>query len=106
MLFEHAVPALREALAAGLDDRRAHLQTLFVAMAALDDTNLAHRGGLAGLRFARAAARDFLTSGGGYTPDAVARAERLHRSFVERRLSPGGSADVLAAAAWIVRVCR
>lgn len=105
VLFEHVVPALRDALAAGLDERRAHLQAFFVAMAELDDTNLVHRGGLAGLRQARDAANEFLAAGGAYAADAIERAELIHHAFVGRRLSPGGAADVFAAATWIVRIC-
>lgn len=105
VLFEHAVPALREALAAGLDDRRAHLQTFFVAMSELDDTNLVHRAGVDGLRHAKQSARAFLAAGGACAADASARAEQIHRDFVQRRLSPGGAADILAASIWTVRVC-
>ncbi len=38
--------------------------------------------------------------------DAPARAARVHAAFVERRLSPGGAADLLAAACWVERVER
>ena len=103
-LFEHVLPALRVARRAGADDRHARLHALFAAIAEADDTNLVHRGGLAGLRFARDHAREFLAVGGGLHADAVARAERVHRLFVERRLSPGGAADLLAAACWVERV--
>jgi triphosphoribosyl-dephospho-CoA synthase len=105
-LFEHALPALRMARQAGLDDRRARLHVLFATIAALDDTTIAHRGGLAGLRFAQQCAGDFLQRGGGLSPDAVEAAQAIHREFVSRRLSPGGSADILAAACWIERICR
>ena len=105
VLFEVAVPALQQALAAGLAPRWARLQTLFCVMAVLDDTNLAHRGGLAGLRFGQRAAADFLAAGGVARPDALAHAVSLHQAFVARRLSPGGAADLLAAACWVQRVC-
>jgi triphosphoribosyl-dephospho-CoA synthase len=104
-VFELATPALAQARQQGLDDRLARLQTLFAIMAALDDTNLAHRGGLAGLRFAQAQARSFLRAGGAARPDALAHAQALHRAFVARHLSPGGAADVLAAACFVERVC-
>ncbi len=104
VLFEVAVPALCRALASGLNDRLARLQTLFHIIAVLADTNLAHRGGLAGLRFAQRAAAEFLSAGGAQRPDAIAHAEAVHRAFVARRLSPGGAADVLAAACWVHRV--
>jgi triphosphoribosyl-dephospho-CoA synthase len=104
-VFELAVPALAQARQRGLDDRLARLQTLFAIMAGLDDTNLAHRGGLAGLRFAQAQARSFLRAGGAARPDALADAQAIHHDFVARRLSPGGAADVLAAACFVERVC-
>jgi triphosphoribosyl-dephospho-CoA synthase len=105
-LFEHVLPALRAARRAGADDRGAKLHALFTAMAEADDTNLVHRGGLQGLRDARRLARDFLAHGGGLSVDAPLRAARAHALFVERRLSPGGAADLLAAACWVERVER
>jgi triphosphoribosyl-dephospho-CoA synthase len=105
VLFEIAVPTLATALRGGLDHRHAQLETLFAVMASLADTNLVHRGGLEGLRYARQQARSFLAAGGARRRDAVAHAEAIHREFVARRLSPGGSADLLAAAAFVVRIC-
>ena len=105
-LFEHVLPALRAARRAGADGRGARLHALFTAMAEVADTNLVHRGGLQGLRDGQAHARQFLAEGGGLTADAPARAARVHALFVERRLSPGGAADLLAAACWVERVER
>ncbi|MEP7207876.1 MAG: triphosphoribosyl-dephospho-CoA synthase, partial [Casimicrobiaceae bacterium] len=105
VLFEVTLPALRTALARGATPVDARLDALFHSIATVDDTNLAHRGGLAGLRFARRAARDFLGAGGANRPDGHAHARRVHRAFVARNLSPGGSADLLAAACWLQRVC-
>jgi triphosphoribosyl-dephospho-CoA synthase len=74
-------------------------------MAVLEDTNLAHRGGLGGVRHGQRAARAWLTAGGALRPDAVRHARAVHADFVARRLSPGGAADMLAAACWAQRVC-
>lgn len=103
-LFETAVPALRAARARGLGPQAARVDTLFAVIAVLDDSNLAHRGGLAGLRFAQAAARGFLASGGAAAPDGLAGAAAIGRQFVQRHLSPGGAADTLAAACWLERL--
>ncbi len=105
-LFDHVLPALRAARRAGADERGARLHALFTAMAEVDDTNLVHRGGLQGLRDAKSLARRFLADGGGLGAGAVARAACVHTQFVERRLSPGGAADLLAAACWVDRVER
>ena len=56
------------------------------------------------LRDVQAAARTFLQAGGADADDAPARAWALHRDLVARNLSPGGSADLLAAACWLQRV--
>lgn len=105
VLFETTWPALRSALRQGLGPREARVQALFETIAVLDDTNLAHRGGLAGLRHAQRAACDYLSAGGASRPDGLVHARTLHADFVSRHLSPGGAADTLAAACWVQRVC-
>ncbi|KAF1020384.1 MAG: 2-(5''-triphosphoribosyl)-3'-dephosphocoenzyme-A synthase [Paracidovorax wautersii] len=88
----------------GLDTQHVRLHTLLTIMATLDDSNLAHRGGAEGLAYARGAVQAFMAAGGAAAPGALARAQALHQAFVARRLSPGGSADTLAAACWLHRV--
>lgn len=104
VLFEVAWPALYAARRRGLADREARLQTLFEVMAVLDDSNLAHRGGLQGLRDVQSLARGWLGDGGAMAPGAIASAHAIGQVLVERHLSPGGAADTLAAACWLARV--
>ena len=80
-----------------------HVHTLFVLMAAVDDTTVLYRGGADAGSFVRGAAAEFLAAGGCYREGWFDRAERLHRTFVERNLSPGGCADLLAATLLVVR---
>ena len=54
-------------------------------------TNLYHRGGKAGADWAKAAAKKLLPR------PAMARIAELDEAFMERNLSPGGCADLLAA---------
>lgn len=103
-LFETAGPALRLARLRGLAATPARLDALFAVIAVLDDSNLAHRGGLEGLNWAQAAARGFLAAGGAGAPQGLRAAEALGAEFVRRRLSPGGAADTLAAACWLERL--
>jgi triphosphoribosyl-dephospho-CoA synthase len=70
-------------------------------MSALDDTNVAHRGGLEAMDFVKARATGFIESGSVWQPDWLSQARHIHAEFVERRLSPGGAADMLAGACWI-----
>jgi triphosphoribosyl-dephospho-CoA synthase len=105
VLFDTALPALTAGLARGLTPRQARLDALFHIVAVLDDSNLAHRGGLAGLRFAQRRAQAFRDRGGVARPGGLQEAHDIADEFVARRLSPGGAADTLAAACWITRVC-
>jgi triphosphoribosyl-dephospho-CoA synthase len=100
-LFEVTWPALQQALAAGVGDRAARVQALFATLAVLDDTNVVYRGGLESLHFVQTSARQFLASGGVFQPNWVARARAVHDALVQRQLSPGGAADVLACACWL-----
>ena len=96
-VYDVGLPALRRAAGyARGDAEAARVEACFALIATLEDTNLLHRGGLRGLRFARRAARGFLDDGGVSRPDWRERARTVHESFVARRLSPGGSADLLA----------
>ena len=49
--------------------------------------------------------RAFLNDGGTGSIAWQARAEACHREFVQQRLSPGGAADLLAAACLLHAVC-
>jgi triphosphoribosyl-dephospho-CoA synthase len=104
VLFDVALPRLQLGIARALPRTNAHLDTLFSVMAVLDDSNLAHRGGMAGLMLARSLARDFIGAGGSARPGGLEEARRMGHEFVRRRLSPGGSADTLAAACWFRRM--
>ena len=68
---------------------------LLDVMMILNDTNLLHRGGAEGLRFVqeRAKAIAFLPES-----ERVAAMTALDGEMIERNLSPGGAADVLALA--------
>ena len=101
-VYEVGLPALRAAPGWRTGDAEAaRVQACFALIAAVADTNLLHRGGLAGLRFAQRAARVFLEEGGVGRRDWRERAVAVHRAFVARRLSPGGSADLLAMSLFV-----
>lgn len=105
-VFDVALPTLQQTLAAGRGWRRARVDALFALMGHISDTNVYHRGGADGALTVRHYARDFLALGGTAHPDWEARAKECHRIFVGRRLSPGGAADLLAAACFVHEACR
>jgi triphosphoribosyl-dephospho-CoA synthase len=100
-LFTVTLPALQQALQRGHAQRAARVQALFATMAVLDDTNVAHRGGMPGVAFVKTSADAFVRAGGVGQPDWLAQARAMHSACVAQNLSPGGSADVLAAAIWL-----
>ncbi|MBB6412803.1 triphosphoribosyl-dephospho-CoA synthase [Mesorhizobium sangaii] len=96
-IYHVGLPTLRKSVLEAPDDAEAQrIETCFALIAVVEDTSLLHRGGLSGLDFARRAARRFLDQGGIGAPGWRDRAHFVHKSFVARRLSPGGSADLLA----------
>ncbi|MBB4483407.1 triphosphoribosyl-dephospho-CoA synthase MdcB [Rhizobium etli] len=106
--FPHArtigLPALRAGRVLTGDEGAARVHAFFALLAVMEDTNLLHRGGMEGLRDARRLARGFLLNGGVGRADWLVHAMVVHRAFVARRLSPGGSADLLAVTVFLDRV--
>ena len=101
-VYRIGLPALRRAMSAAPEDREAaRVEACFALIASVEDTNLLHRGGLDGLRFAHRAARQFIDAGGVRAAGWRAHARSIHDSFIARRLSPGGSADLLAMSLFV-----
>lgn len=86
-----SLPAYRDYLSKGLSPNDAGASTLLHLIAHTSDTNLYHRGGIDGARFAAEAAAALLPEP---TTDQL---RRLDAEFIARNLSPGGCADLLAA---------
>ncbi|MBA3623369.1 MAG: triphosphoribosyl-dephospho-CoA synthase MdcB [Methylibium sp.] len=100
-VYRIGLPAYRAVLSHGGSVNQARIQAFFELLARLDDTNLLHRGGPGGLAYARARAGVFVGEGGVFQPHWRERAVEVHRAFCARRLSPGGSADLLAACLFV-----
>jgi len=101
-----ALPALRAARRNAQSETTARLDALLAVMATLDDTCLLHRGGERALSVAQAGARDALSAGGSSTPDGHRRLLELDASLLSLNASPGGAADLLAAALFLDRLER
>ncbi|QMV14384.1 triphosphoribosyl-dephospho-CoA synthase CitG [Vibrio spartinae] len=97
----HALPAYQSAIAQGVSTEQALWQTLLVLMAHNQDTNLLSRGGMTGLLYVQQYASSLLASGGIAHPDIEMALNQFDRRLIERHLSPGGSADLLAVT-WLM----
>lgn len=100
-VLQVGLPVLREALGKGLSENDALAVTLLHLIAATDDTNLIRRGG----RDAQLALKTQLSRMLEDTPfpsmDAISQ---LDQQFIQKNLSPGGSADLLALTCFIHRI--
>ena len=94
-VIETALPAYRRALAAGRSSNDAGAITLLYLIARGTDTNMAARGGLALAAEAAERVRDLLRRDPLPETEEIAA---LDRWFIEKNLSPGGCADLLAVA--------
>lgn len=99
-VYNIGLPVLRRLLHAGHDRETALIGTLMALMEYLPDTNVLWRAGEDGLDFVRHSAATFNRCSGVQSEGWQPRLLALHRAFVARNLSPGGSAD-LVAATWV-----
>lgn len=90
-----ALPALECAEKKGYSPNDASVYALLSLIAHVDDTCLYARGGEEGLHLAKSLAQSALSG------DFMREAEKMDSLFIEKRLSPGGCADLLAAAIFI-----
>jgi triphosphoribosyl-dephospho-CoA synthase len=93
-----ALPALRRARRKGVPEAVARVDALLAVMTTLDDTCLLHRGGMEALHVAQDGAARVLAAGGIAKPEGAAAFDVLERALMVRSASPGGAADMLAAA--------
>lgn len=96
-VYNIGLRALRRLVDAGRDRETTQIGTLLALMEHLPDTNLLWRDGESGLEFVRDSAAAFNRAGGVDAPGWREHLLVMHREFVGRNLSPGGSADLLAA---------
>ncbi|WP_076866040.1 triphosphoribosyl-dephospho-CoA synthase MdcB [Bradyrhizobium mercantei] len=104
-VYDIALPALHAArMLTPHDEEAVRVQTCMALIAQVADTNLLHRGGADGLRFAQTSASAFLATAGVGSSGWRERAAEIHHAFVAHNLSPGGSADLLAMALFVDRL--
>ena len=105
-VMEVALPMLRRRRQHGTTEQVARLDALLSVMSRLDDTCVLHRGGSAALATAKEGALAVETAGGSGTALGKQRLRQLDRRLLDLNVSPGGSADLLAAALFLDAVER
>lgn len=108
--FPHVVdiglPMLHARRASGATENVARLDTLLRIMSRLSDTCLLYRGGEAALTMAKEGAAAVERFGGSGTAIGKQWLRRLDRRLMELNVSPGGSADLLAATLFLDAIER
>ena len=99
-----ALPQLWRSRRDGASESAARLDALLAVMARLDDTCVLSRGGRAGLALVQRGAAAVLADGGSASLEGRRALRTLDQQLLERRLSPGGAADLLAAALLLDRL--
>jgi triphosphoribosyl-dephospho-CoA synthase len=97
---------LRRRRQQGTTEQVARLDALLSVMSRLDDTCVLYRGGSAALATAKEGALAFEAAGGSGTALGKQRLRQLDRRLLDLNVSPGGSADLLAAALFLDAVER
>ncbi|CBG87403.1 triphosphoribosyl-dephospho-CoA synthase CitG [Citrobacter rodentium] len=106
LVIRHALPHYRSLLATGRDPELALLDTLLLLIALNGDTNVASRGGAAGLRWIQQQAKTLLQNGGIRTSADLNLLHQFDQACIERNLSPGGSADLLIVTWFLAQISQ
>ncbi|MFL9903963.1 triphosphoribosyl-dephospho-CoA synthase [Paraburkholderia fungorum] len=99
-----ALPELVRSRIRGDSETAARLNALLAVMASLDDTCVLARGGPDALAEMQDGARRVLEQGGAAALAGRRQLKALDRRLVELHVSPGGAADLLAAALFLDRL--
>src|ERR1700678_8109 len=96
-VIEIGLPALQAKRAAGSSEQVSRLHALLSIMSCLNDTCVLYRGGRKALHAVKSGARAVLMAGGPASAQGQKEIRKLERDLMTRDVSPGGSADLLAA---------
>lgn len=93
---EYGLPALKEAFARGADLNDALVHSLLSLMTVVEDSNVIWRTDLTTAQEVRDTARKILDEGSVFSTSGREKLSAAEKYFVSRRISPGGSADLLS----------
>ncbi|MFM2907600.1 triphosphoribosyl-dephospho-CoA synthase [Klebsiella pneumoniae subsp. ozaenae] len=106
LVCQIGLPALHQALDNGLAWREALIHTLLTLMAHCDDTTVLFRGGQQALAEMKQYARRLVTQGGMFNPAIEQQLADFNSWCMDKWVSPGGSADLLALCLAMYFLCR
>ena len=101
-----ALPQLWRSRQQGATEQEARIDALMAIMTSLSDTCVLSRGGLSALKAMQRGAAEVLANGGYQTSAGRVALAHLEARMLADHVSPGGAADLLAAALFLDRTCR
>lgn len=99
-----ALPWLEYCRTRGDDENDARLNALLAVIANLDDTCVLSRGGQAALTAVQSGALRVLIAGGAASSHGRSALQQFEQELLALHVSPGGAADLLAAALFLDRI--
>lgn len=102
-VMQRALPQLWRSRSQGASEQAAQLDALMAVMTTLSDTCVLSRGGLPALKAMQQGAADVLRAGGYQHPAGQVALAKLEQRLLACNASPGGAADLLAAALFLDR---
>ncbi|MGN0295572.1 MAG: triphosphoribosyl-dephospho-CoA synthase CitG [Lachnospiraceae bacterium] len=101
IIRETALPWMKRYLQAGMDWNTVKINVLLQVILGLNDTNVLSRSGYSGLEWIRGRAVHILAAGGSASEEGYKELAEMNRECIRRNISPGGAADILAAALFL-----
>jgi len=93
-----ALPVMAKGVKEGRDWNRIKLETLFMLMSRVEDSNIIARHDPSVLLKVQSIARNYLLAGGAYRDKSMVTLKRMDADFIKGNISAGGCADLLAVA--------
>lgn len=100
-IFNYGLPVYQACISRGCSEEQALSKTLLSLMAQNSDSNLISRGGLTGLKYVQCEAHKLFIQSDRPDFDFESAISGFDQQLIDRNLSPGGSADLLAAT-WLL----
>lgn len=96
VVFNGSLSILENSLKSNPDFNLAFVQTLIFLMSQVMDSTIVHRHDIHMLHRVKEEAKTFIENGGIYHKKGIEMALNLEKLYIKERISPGGSADLLA----------
>ena len=89
------LPTIKKLSKQEQDAEKVHIQTLLTLLENVEDSNILIRTNAEMLKYARTQAKNILALGGAFTDTGLNAIWNLNEDFIQKNLSPGGTADLL-----------